>query len=385
MATPTNSTTRLSESTNVATAMRVDREAGILRDVKLLGFVSRNTADCLGGCETMEWGEAAHAPYHYSESAAKNVLSYYERLPIYEDHWPHETDRPIRTVLGEVRGPYLRADGIYAQEVHIMTTHGAAASIFEMAERFPNRMGMSHVAAGTIDLVEGRVTVVDWRPESVDLVSSPATTGGLFESARNTMKKKTVRQVIEGSKKSSLLRILREMEEANPELSAVAEEEIAPADPAEELKAAIMSMLTARLETATPAELEALLEALGVEDSITAALGGNESPPDAPAEEAPAEDAPAEEPEEEPAAPAFESLQRRNRELELRLLLTESGRKATDVRIKALLGMDSDSVQELIESWPQDVNGNGRHRPLSSPPLGADDNEVSRFAALLKQ
>ena len=62
---------------------------------------------------------------------------------------------------------------------------------------------------------------------------------------------------------------------------------------------------------------------------------------------------------------AFESLQRENAELKARTLLLESGREATDIRIKALSReTDEKGRKELLESWPALEEG---ERPVRSP------------------
>jgi phenylpyruvate tautomerase PptA (4-oxalocrotonate tautomerase family) len=76
----------------------------------------------------------------------------------------------------------LEADGVYA-DLHYLTRHPLAEMIAEAAERMPEALGLSHNAEGRTTR-QGDAEIVEeiTRVVSVDLVSDPATTLGLFES-----------------------------------------------------------------------------------------------------------------------------------------------------------------------------------------------------------
>ncbi len=145
---------------------RVDKAAGIIRGVKILGFKSRNGR-------------------RYLREAVAKAVPMYEGRGVNIDHRkPNEqiSERSMRDNFGELRNVHLREDGLYG-DLHYLVSHAEADTVAERAEKFPNQIGMSHDAAGQT-LREGNEVVVESIDEviSVDLVLYPATTDGLFES-----------------------------------------------------------------------------------------------------------------------------------------------------------------------------------------------------------
>lgn len=148
-----------------ANPLRVDRAAGVLRRVKVLGRQSRNGR-------------------RYSSAALRGALQLYEGAKVNINH-PDRSGGRERTVtdrFGVLRRVQLEADGVYA-DLHYLTRHPLAEMIAEAAERMPEALGLSHNAEGRTSR-EGEVEIVEeiTRVVSVDLVSDPATTQGLFES-----------------------------------------------------------------------------------------------------------------------------------------------------------------------------------------------------------
>jgi hypothetical protein len=145
--------------------VRVDRAAGVLRGVKVLGRVSRNGR-------------------RYSPAALRSALRLYEGARVNINH-PQRgggKDRAVAERFGVLRRIRLEADGIRA-DLHYLTRHPLAEMIAEAAERMPEALGLSHNAEGRTARREGLEIVEQiTRVLSVDLVSDPATTGGLFES-----------------------------------------------------------------------------------------------------------------------------------------------------------------------------------------------------------
>jgi len=150
---------RLREFTSFSTG-RIDRDAGVIRDVLILGPQSANgrvyTADAL-------------------QAAAK----LYEGVHVYIDH--HEGRRSYRDKIGyltqvEYRGGGLRGD------LHINPAHPAASQLFWDAQHNPRAVGLSHDAEGQV-VSRGEQTIVEaiHTVRSVDLVAEPATTHSLFE------------------------------------------------------------------------------------------------------------------------------------------------------------------------------------------------------------
>ena len=145
---------------------RVDREAGVLRGVKVLGRVSRNGR-------------------RYTDAALKQALRLYEGARVNINHPDRQrpsVDRAVVDRFGVLRKVQIREDGIYA-DLHYLRRHPLAEMIAEAAERLPDALGLSHNAEGrTSRRSDAEIVEEITRVISVDLVSDPASTGGLFES-----------------------------------------------------------------------------------------------------------------------------------------------------------------------------------------------------------
>jgi hypothetical protein len=175
-------------------ASRVDRQKGIIYGVKLVGFESRNTARVLG-LDPKEFNGALDHTYAYSPYALSKAAKLYEGAPVRFDHPPSTITpsgariitnpvRPCLSVIGEVRNAALGEDGLYG-DVHLLLTHPHADFVLEVAERMPDKLAISHNAAGKPELENGRVVITEIvKVASCDLIGDvPGTTNGLFESA----------------------------------------------------------------------------------------------------------------------------------------------------------------------------------------------------------
>lgn len=140
---------------------QVDREAGVIRGVKLCGLSSENGRD-------------------YPPEVFRRDIAKYEGVPIYLDH---SRERSVDRKFGWISAPRVDADGTPRGDAHLLKNHPTYPQVMEAAERNPNLLGFSHVAlcptsrgANGRERVEGLEKV-----ESVDLVPEPASVGGLFE------------------------------------------------------------------------------------------------------------------------------------------------------------------------------------------------------------
>lgn len=149
-----------------AAPLKVDRDRHIIYNVKILGWRSKNKNR------------------RYSPNGVDPQL--YEGAVVNIDHPDGEAakgPRPLSARFGEVVGIYKNGDGLFAKELHYIPTHPLAESILYMAESKPHLFGCSQNAFGDVyedatgEIVE---TVTDVR--SIDLVSEPATTKGLYEA-----------------------------------------------------------------------------------------------------------------------------------------------------------------------------------------------------------
>lgn len=146
--------------------VEVDRQAGVIRGVKILGLASRN-------------GRV------YRSEALEEAVPLYERAKVNVNHPKGAPNAPrdYQDRLGVICNVVLRpGEGLFG-DLHFNPKHALAEQLIWDAEHLPENVGLSHhVEARTRR--EGDQVVVEaiLRVQSVDLVADPATTRGLFES-----------------------------------------------------------------------------------------------------------------------------------------------------------------------------------------------------------
>ena len=152
------------------TSPRVDRDKGIIYDVKLVGLRSKN-----GGT--------------YPIPVLQRRRELYEGVRSYINHPPRDNpkqDRPFETFFGEIHNAHVvESEGLFG-DLHFLKSHEEAERVCEAAERFPRSFGLSHNAS-VIESVgdNGELIYEDIEAvRSVDVVARPATTAGIFESER---------------------------------------------------------------------------------------------------------------------------------------------------------------------------------------------------------
>lgn len=149
--------------------MRVDRQQGIVRGVKVLGLVSRN-------------GRV------YLPTALERAAPLYEGARVNVNHPPGDplSARDYRDRVGSVQAVSYRAgEGLFG-DLHYNPKHALAEQLAWDAEHGGENVGLSHNVEARVSRQEGRLVVEEIiRVHSVDLVASPATTRGLYEQARD--------------------------------------------------------------------------------------------------------------------------------------------------------------------------------------------------------
>lgn len=148
---------------------KIDREANIIHDVKVLGSISAN-------------GRI------YTAEAMHNSLSLYAGAKVFIDHVPDpRANRSYRDSFGNLINPVVKkeSDGsssIFA-DLRYNPGHVCAEQLLHDAESNSGNVGLSHAVLGKHSLKDGKqyVEKID-HVYSVDIVSNPATTAGLFES-----------------------------------------------------------------------------------------------------------------------------------------------------------------------------------------------------------
>lgn len=145
-------------------SMRVDRQAAVLRSVKILGLRSRNGR-------------------RYLPEALVAAARLYEGVRVNVDHAQNPTQalRRYRDRLGLLRQVRAEADGLYG-DLHYNPKHALAEQLLWDAEHAPGNVGLSHHVQARAARRDGELVVeAILQVYSVDLVAEPATTNGLFE------------------------------------------------------------------------------------------------------------------------------------------------------------------------------------------------------------
>lgn len=162
-----NNLVRLQE--RVTGAGKVDAERGIIYGVKILGKHSKNGRE-------------------YSLAAMRKAVGLYEGAPVFVNHTDRrdaKRERGLEESFGDIRNVRLEGGSVFG-DLHFLKTHPMAAQVCERAERFPNKIGLSHDAEGRLSRKSGKTVVEDIEQvRSVDLVVFPATNDSLFESVQN--------------------------------------------------------------------------------------------------------------------------------------------------------------------------------------------------------
>jgi hypothetical protein len=146
-------------------SMRVDRAAGVIRGVKILGSESRNGRT-------------------YLPEALAQAVPLYENAKVNVNH-PKPgpaAGRDYQDRIGVIRNVVSQEGGLLA-DFHFNPKHVLAEQLLWDAQHAPENVGFSHnVEAQTVRRGDRVVVEAIVRVQSVDLVADPATTRGLFES-----------------------------------------------------------------------------------------------------------------------------------------------------------------------------------------------------------
>ena len=151
------------------TGFRLDKAAGIAYGVAVCGPTSLNGRD-------------------YPDAVRDRDRLVYDGAAVFIDHGAGE--RKVREWFGVLKTPRTRvSDRKTVADFHYPKTGAFTAEFEERAERFPRSFGFSHVAVCDTERVNGRESITAIKKvHSVDLVATPATNAGLFESVRPTGK-----------------------------------------------------------------------------------------------------------------------------------------------------------------------------------------------------
>ncbi|REK13005.1 MAG: hypothetical protein DWQ37_10290 [Planctomycetota bacterium] len=144
---------------------RVDRQAGVIRGVKILGLDSKNGRT-------------------YTEEACQKAASLYEGAKVNVNHPKGRPDGPrdYQDRIGTLHNVRFERGGLFG-DLHFNVKHPLAEQLMWDAEHSPQSCGLSHNAECRISRRSGKQVVeAIVRVRSVDLVAEPATASSLFES-----------------------------------------------------------------------------------------------------------------------------------------------------------------------------------------------------------
>jgi hypothetical protein len=148
--------------------LRIDREAGVIRGVKIIGPHSLNKRK-------------------YPPAVLQRARGFYEGRAVNIDHPDKPTGaRSVNDRLGWLSNVRM-VDSSLIGDLNLLKSDPRSARVFEAAERRPSLFGLSHNADGRVRR-DGEGVVVEEivGVKSVDLVCDPASTQSLFESTSAT-------------------------------------------------------------------------------------------------------------------------------------------------------------------------------------------------------
>lgn len=369
----------------------VDREAGVIPGVKILGRVSKNGRT-------------------YSNQAMSDAARLYEGCSVNIDHPDRPgAERKSNDRFGRLTNVRVNGDSVYG-DLEYLKTHPMAERVTEAAERMPDQYGLSHNVEAMMERVDGELIVQRIeKVRSVDLVSDPATTMGLFESVDMT----TFKQLVESIPPKTigrkyLMEILGDETLGDVVIDEPVAPEVVDAPADEQIKAAFDTAAVAvvRDESISPAETAEKVGMLMMAKED--ALGGSEPTLE---EEDDEDDDPAEKPASESHKPRrnpklselTERVESQGKQLatiteerdtlrsenNARDMLESAGREVNDVHVAALVNMPDDkSRASLVESWPKAETATSVPKPRRSRPITESNSEFEpdpeKFAQLLR-
>lgn len=345
MATSTRKMTRWTESASGCKA--IDREAGIIRGVKILGYESSNGRE-------------------YTKQAVEKGRPLYEGAKVYSNHQrdPKNPERRNEDRWGKLINTNIQEDGLYG-DLQYLKSHRDTESILESIERFQDT-GLSHDAGGEYKTVKGKQIVESiTRVYSVDVVQNPATNRNLFESEQPIVTKRKVLAVLREHASlplaASLLARMVEMADVyspDMEMNATADEGAAP-DPQVEIDEAFKAAVSAIVDStslSTDKKIEKIKMLLDTKEQLAESQNKE------------AESATLKALQEQVASLQAEKSLReaeqaaRVTEASCKALLESLKREPTDLRIQTLALCKEADRKLVAESWPAIAE-----RPGSSP------------------
>jgi hypothetical protein len=330
-------------------AIRVDRDKGIIYNVKVLGWKSANGRE-------------------YLPSSVTTAL--YEGRRVRCGHAPEGKDRDPRDTYAVLEGASIKEAGVYAERLRLLNPKGEFEQrLLSAAESAPHLFGLSHTARGRERQGSGgRVIEAVESVDSVDLVDDPATVRGFYESRAHPVKIKDLIEALK-AKRPLYAKGLREAVEAgiaSPDTMMDSPPgEAEPADHEAALKAGFRAAIVAALDDESmdmKAKLAKIKEIMKAEEKM---IGGGKEPPSGPSE--PSEPS---ETEESRKGKADANLREENERLKAEKLVRKAASEArvplTEALVEGLArpGMTEAQAKAIVS----ELRGVQGERPRSAGP-----------------
>lgn len=308
-------------------AANVDMAGHVVKHVKILGATSKNGRD-------------------YSKVINAKTAAIYENVKVYTGH----PDKPGQSrngtyghCIARVRNAVAEADGIYG-DLRMNPEHPLTKAFMWEAANDPAAAGLSHHA----DLVysDQRQTAVESiaHAKSVDIVDSPATTNGIFESENPV---KTLKQVLEALPADTHGKsALEEVMAGSPAMADLPVDAPVGGSSDDAIKAAFRAAIVAKFDDDG---LDAKGTVAAIKDIVTSYYKLTEKPAEKPA------DKPAEKPAEAKTESVEAKLARLERTEEVRTIAEAAEVKLTPVQLKAAVALEAADAEAFIKSLPKPV------------------------------
>lgn len=329
-ATPKTSTRETLIETVYSDSPKVNREAGVVAGVRILGASSKNGRE-------------------YSEQAMQQAATIYEGLGVNVNH-PDRKNASVERGVGDGIGwlsgvKYIPEQKAVVGDLNILKEHPLAGLLFEAAERNPKRFGLSHNAEGRMGTKGGKRVVESIESvRSVDIVQTPATNTGLFESEEPMKKlREHVEQIDKANPGRAMLLKLLEEDAMAPMAMAEMPAEASGGESEDQVKAAFRQMVVAAFDDDkldTKATLTKIKDILKAYEKLN---GGGETS---------GESKPSGAGESGASGNPMEESVKAKRAVAAELLEAAGIAKPTESQIKAVArAEDSSERKELIESF----------------------------------
>lgn len=377
-----NLTVPIREQASLTPDSRVDREAGVIYGLKLLGRTSKNNHGVKDNHGNLVEGT------EYTPEAVRKAAPHYEGLQAYANHPPRSTpnaERDMRDSLGVYTNTRESGGEIFG-DLNLVKSREDAQALMDAAENpvLHKCFACSHNAYGRGE-VKNRKFIIAEIPESsirsVDIVARGGSCATLFESEQPmkiTVKSLFAKTFAKASPKvtvplrDNLTRLLEMDEYGGMEMNAPPPDEAEPPAGMEEEKGwehHLGQMIVAVLKDEAMDVAAKAEKIIGVvKEMLQEEEGDAEPEAGAEAEESEEEEVPPKKGEKKEEKEMKESLRLEKQANKALRLLMESGVKANAVQIKAVSLLESESdMKTLIATFSSNKNPFARKPSSQSP------------------